>query len=139
MRFYICVIVTMLAMIGLNCQKCDPIGGTREGNEVPYACDASAIEPYLETKGLAITNGGCDTTGCLYYLLAETMLHNPTNASIMADITCEFFLGDGYSIGVNTRKNVGVSAHKSRPVEIQESINLQGLSEIRVNCEAVYH
>ena len=123
--------VIIMAILLSGCEDCN-----REVKDVPYAGDATAIDPYVEATGLWWDPGGCDSMGCTYFLYGSAWLHNPRNESFTTGVRCEFW-DDNYLIGDSTREDITIGARRSKELEFREQYTASEATDLVFNCELV--
>lgn len=123
-------VATVMALACLaGCGDCN-----REVRDVPYTGDATAIDPYVEAAGLHWDPGGCDSTGCTYFLYGTAWLHNPREEAFQTAVRCEFW-DDNYLIGDSTMADIDIGARRSKELEFREQYTTPDTSSISFTCE----
>jgi hypothetical protein len=103
--------------------KIRPWQGTRYTSPKPYRGRSDAIVAYheeVEPEMGRVNQGGCDSTGCTYWLLARILIHNPTDKPVKADVGYTWYVNVNYKAGSNRIKNVPVPPKKTVAVELQQ-------------------
>jgi hypothetical protein len=139
-RLFLILVLAIIAMI-VNCDQCDP--STDESDEMPYSGSVTALEPYGETTDLVTRPISCGDTYCTYTAIAEVMIHNPTDRTVTAKVTCNYMVGD-YLAATNSREDIELKPRSdttgTKKVEMEHFVDLEAEQggSIGVDCDVEF-